>query len=409
MRIFPTCLGVPCSRKLGAVVTLVVLFLISLNGSVVANDLESLRRIQSKVDSNFGGIFSWKGEAVSQKTFFFSNPVHPFPNEQFLEYFHNFAFDQRNGNFSSGAVLQKEYSIYNGKTTHLLHSNVSYMRKRGEFYSFHWYNRGMDANTFDGNDFSKTKSDDIDRVAVAHLEPLSPVTMKNFFDPFAKSSHDGKKVTAGIAYIIENMKSKGITDLNDMPATSHSDSIHLNLQDGMYTLDMFFVVGDSTVTVSRVYVFDLKQGSNLVSYRDIQKENMLVLSDVSWKCNYKQIGDFWLPLKTTFERQSNSSGETIKEVIDWKSHEINVPIPEEFFSPQLLGLRRGDILYDERTQQETIISGDEFPPPFHSYDPKNVRHAKTRYVLLTVGIIFIFIALLRMYLRRRASRSGDEK
>jgi hypothetical protein len=369
-----------------------------LQGSMFANDRVVLEHIRNKIDENYTGFYSWSGIADVQITVNDSKPPERFPKKQLRKYEYDYVFDKRTDNFLSLAKLKEEYTIYGNKKIHLLISNDSYMKKDEICYRFSWrHNRNVETKTFKDNDFVATKYYELLREAFILAEPLDTRDTPNIFDPFLKCCYSDDSLNS-FRNIIKMMHKKSIINLNEFESND-GETIQLTQRDRKYILTLYF---GKRFRESRIYTFDTEQGYNLVSYSREQKEKTSekIVTKKNWSCQYEKIGTHWVPQSTMIEdynNSSDSSGIETKEVIHWKSHEINTAIPDSAFTLQKLGLCRGDRLYDQRTEQTEIISGDDFPPPFITDKNSHVEDYKRftiiNYLLCGLGAFLVLLSI----------------
>jgi hypothetical protein len=378
-----------------------------------ADDRSTLELIKNSIDANYGGIYSWSGDAIVR-----SNDKLPqstyFANEQFYEYEYHFAFDKRTGNYISLSKLQDEYAVFGKKKTHILLANNCFMKKGQEYYSFMWWHdRGVATKIGSSGSLIEKKYDDIHRVVQVSTED-SFERHPEFFSPFEKYNN-GRRTLGVFHAIIIRMNAVNIHNLEEfksLPQSKPNPDSKASLtktDDDKYKFEIRF--GIKKIRTDKVYIFDKKQGYNLVSYSQIQKDvkTTRLMSREQWDCQYEKIDTFWMPKKTIYEIYSavdkNSVNES-HEVIDWTSHQINKPVPDSTFTLQNMGVCRGDLLNDKRIGSMTIISGDEFPPPPHQSSSTAIRkpYWLARLILIGFGIILLLSALVRVYLKRRAKR-----
>jgi hypothetical protein len=329
------------------------------------------------------------------------------PHKTFREYEYDYVFDKRTDNFLSLAKLKEEYAIYNKEKIHLLISNDHYMKKNGTGYKFSWWhNRNVETKIFKDNDFVAIKYYELLREAFILVKPLDTRDTPNIFDPFLKCCYSDDFLDS-FRNIIKMMHKKSMINLNEFES-SDGETIRLTLRDRKYILTLYF---GKRFRESRIYTFDTGQGYNLVSYSREQKEKTSekIVTKQTWTCQYEKIDTHWVPKSTMIEdykNSSDSSGIETKEVIHWKSHEINTAVPDSVFTLQKLGLCRGDRLYDQRTKQTEIIAGDDFPPPFITDKESHVRDDKRftiiNYLLCGIGVFLILLSLaIKIYTWRK--------
>ncbi|MDR3108144.1 MAG: hypothetical protein LBU65_00450 [Planctomycetaceae bacterium] len=365
-----------------------------------------MEQIKNKIDSNYGGIYSWKGTANIQCTASCSKPVERFPDKQHTEYEYDYIFDIPKGNFLSCARLKSEYSIYGMKKVHLLLSNRNYMRINDVCYSFNWHdNRDVETFAYNASDLTNkvaTLNNQITRTALVHVEPFKTQNLANFFDPFVQSYYKSDALET-FSSAIGMMYKNGFTNLSEYKLRD-GESAKLTNNNDKYTFDVNF--NANTMKESQVFVFDKKQGFNIVKYtmHQVEYETKKTILKKEFACDYEQVNSFWVPkyLTEKIYATGQASGETTSQTtVRWNSHSINTPSPSDSFTLQSLGLRQGDELYDHRTQQKTIIAGDDFPESFE-FDTKRIeRHSNTRYIIMGLGIVLIITAITMKYFQYR--------
>jgi hypothetical protein len=392
-------------------------FFVTARGTFGASDRETLGYIANKIDSNYGGIYSWMGSAVGQVTFRRTKPSPIFADERYTKHEYNYAFDKSKGNFVSLALLQDEYSIYKGVKKHVLVESRSFLCKGGTYYSFEWFD-DRDVETFAVKDdnLSPVKSYEISRIVHIHKEPFKVHEQpyrESLFNPFEKFTSDKSPeafnartyVVREIQTILKGMKirkydnfAEAISRAGSPPGNiaelvTEGNKIMIELRN----VDQQGNSGHSKAT------FDINQGYNLIaSYYQSETKGKFDHKR-QWKCNYTKVSGFWVPQRTEIETQWQD-GSSMKEIVDWTSYQLNEPIPDSKFTLQNMRVCRGDKLYDERTKTTTIISGDDFPPVSHKINIENIRFPYARYILIISGIALIVISAFWEYRRQKTNR-----
>jgi hypothetical protein len=396
-------------------------FFVSINYISGASDYDTIKYVADKIDANYGGIYSWTGSAVIRLTVQQTEPPPDFPHKQYMKYVYQYAFDKVKNDFISSASLQDEYSVYGRTEKHLLVANESFLFKDGVFYRFEWFsNRDVITVSVKNNTFFPISSNEISRIIHIHKVPVDMTKQpyRNFlFNPFEKYSSDrllvdSQNKNSAVMEIRAILKGMNINNIDNLAVSLRSPNSHskdiatLVTKDDKIILDLRHTNPLTKDTAHTTYIFDVKQGYNVVAHSyQIEKENKVVQKN-QWKCNYMQLSNFWLPKITEIDTYLPNI--TTKQIIDWTSHQINKPIPDSTFTLQNMGVCRGDQLYDERTETNTIITGDDFPPVFHVIET-NVRFPFARYVLIVSGIILIVISLFHKYRKWRANRKEEKQ
>jgi hypothetical protein len=375
-----------------------------------ADDRSTLELIMNSIDSNYGGIYSWSGDAIVRSNLNAPQSTY-FANERFYEYEYHFTFDKRTGNYISLSKLKDEYAVFGKKKSHILLANNCYMKKGQEYYNFMWWHdRGVATKIGSSGSLIEKKYDDIHRMVQVSAED-SFERLPEFFSPFEKYNYE-RNTLAIFRIVVNKMNAINIRNLEEFKSQPKFGSDVLSLtkiDDDKYKFEV--QTGGSRYRESIVYIFDKKQGYNLVSYSRIQKETKTtrLVDREQWDCQYEKIDTFWIPKKTISERYNaveKASVKEYREVIDWTSHQINKPIPDSTFTLQNLGVCRGDLLNDKRIDSMVIISGDEFPPPPHLSSSTAIRkpYWLARLILIGFGTILLLAALVRVYLKWRSKR-----
>ncbi|MDR2644207.1 MAG: hypothetical protein LBC74_15605 [Planctomycetaceae bacterium] len=407
-----------------AIYSLVLMVIVVPVKNVAAtSDRETLEHIADKIDANYGGIYTWKGTAIVQRTSNNTKPSPNSPNERYLKFEYNYAFDRVKGDFISSSVLQDEHAIYAEAKKHLLTSNHNFLSKDGNCYSFEWYsNLGTEPLVIKGDTFSPINPDNVSRIVHLHKMPFSKVEMVRLidncllFDPFAKFSSDRQQgecidrtsAVDEIRAYVKGMHLKKWFNFAEIPQ-SHPDNIARLVTEGDKTTIESFRVHPQGIKSHSIFIFDARQGHNVVEHINQLTQADKVTQKYHWKCSYTQVDNFWVPKKTELEEFSKLA---TKVVVDWTSHKINEPISDSEFTLQKMGVCRGDQLYDRRTEKITIISGDDFPPFLRKGDKKDVRNVKfpfVRFVIITLGAVLIITSILNIYRKRKVSRKDVKK
>jgi hypothetical protein len=371
--------------------------LICFSTKVVANDALRLENIYNTLKSNSEGIFSWQGEAIVKKTIVYSTPSTPMPHEQYTEYVYHFVVDRRHDAFFSSGELKNEYSVFGKNKVSLLLSNQNYMYFNGTFFSFEWQKREQEGMIYDGNKLVDVTGNNYNRVAVIHAAKPETGKLTLSFDPFLKYFCGDNQIFVELENMIAGIKHHGIINFDIFSPSPTKEKIQLTKDNDRFRLEL--TVQKSKIQSSQVYVFDTKQGGNIISYSLLQKSGEKIIDSKNYQCNYQKVKGYWIPKKTVMERQIDSNSQCFTEIIDWDSNEINVVIPDNYFSLQLLGIHRGDTIYDERTQESTIINSDDFPSLLQP-KPEIKRTSYSRLFIIFLGIILIVIFIFMKYRNR---------
>jgi hypothetical protein len=401
-----------------------LVFFVSTKGIYAASDRDTLEYIADKIDTNYTGIYSWRGTVVAEQTTVHIKTPLGFPDERYLNYKYNYAFDKVKGCFISSSVLQDEYAVYAGIKKHFLTPNYNFLSKNGDCYSFEWYsNRDVEVLSSKDGILSPTNSDKISRIVHLRKEPFSNVDMLGLtnsillFDPFEKFSCDRRpsgflgetSALNEIRGIIKGMHINKYLNFAERPQSNPDNIARLVTEGNKITLELLRVDPKNKTKSHGIFIFDMKQGYNVVEYLDQLTQADKVTQKRHWKCSYTQVNNFWIPKKTELDEFSNLAR---KVVVDWVVNRINEPIPDSEFTLQKMGVCRGDQLYDRRTEKITIISGDDFPPFLRKGDKKDVRNVKfpfVRFVIITLGAVLIITSILNIYRKRKVSRKDVKK
>ena len=400
--------------KCGIVAFQLSLWLFCSHMTMADSDYVTFKRLLDRVDTSYDAIHTWQGKALVRETVRLLVPIDARPDEQYTKYAFDYAFDRKTGNFISTADLQEEYSDFGKDRKHLRLPNINYMRKEQLCFRFRW-NSIREAETFAWNDgnFVSSSGESIARIVHVLSEPFAlhnSASLHLLFDPFAESSFDALarvnfdslNHTDDLRSFITVMDMMKITDFDEL-AKVEGSVISLDTSNDQYVFEFNRIGANRKIALFSV--FDLKQGGNVISFKRVQEgSGGIIVQSHEWRATYEKVGGCWIPKKTStiFSTPRMYS----EKVVDWYTTTINEPISDSVFSLQNLGLHRGDIIYDARIQQEIIITGDDFPPPFHSYNIKDMRHTKTRYVLISIGALFVLVALFRMYRKWRTKHLG---
>jgi hypothetical protein len=383
-------------------VLFLVVVIIFFSSKAVANDALRLENIYNVLKSNSEGIFRWKGEAIVKGTTIYSNPPTPIPHEQYTEYVYRFVVDRGHDAFFSSGELRNEYSVFGKNKVSLLLSNQSYMYFNGTFFSFEWQKRDQEGMIYDGNKLVDAKGNHYNRVAVIHATKPETKELMLLFDPFHNYFCGDNQMFIELENITAGVKHHGIINFDVFSQSATNEKIQLTQDKDRFRLEL--AVQGSQIQSSHVYVFDKKQGGNIISYSLLQKSGDKIIDSKNYKCDYQKVNGYWIPKKTIMERQIDSNSQCFTEIIDWDSNEINVVIPDNYFSLQLLGIHRGDTIYDERTRESTIINSDDFPslpPPKLEYVRRNsYSHLFIRLFIIFLAITFIVVPIFMQYRNR---------
>ncbi|MDR0704996.1 MAG: outer membrane lipoprotein-sorting protein [Planctomycetaceae bacterium] len=388
-------------------VFVVVVVIICFSSKVVANNALRLENICNSIKSNSEGIFSWKGKVVVKTTMTDSNPSTPMPHEQYTEYVYHFTVDRGHDAFFSSAELKNEYSVFGKNKVSLLLSNQNYMYFKGTFFSFEWQKREQEGMIYDGNKLVNVQGNDYNRVAVIHVTKPKTKKLMYFFDPFLKYFCGDDRIFVDLENIIVGIKRHGITNFDLFSRSATNEKIQLTQENDCFRLE--FTVQKAERQSSQVYIFDTKQGGNIISYSLLQKTGDKIIDSKNYKCDYQKVNGYWIPKKTVMQRRLDSNSRCFTEIIDWVSNEINVIIPDNFFSLQRLGIHRGDTVYDERTQESTIINSDDFPSLPQQLKSEIRRISYSRLFIIFCGIILIVVSIFMKWRQWSKSKTKREQ
>jgi len=363
----------------------------------VSSDLSDLEKIRNLHLANYGGIYSWEGKAVVSRTYETGKIILDFPKLQYTEYLYSFTVDRRNRSFLSIGEIRNNYSIFDKERVRLHLSNQSYLYSKDILYSMNWYSHDSKGFAVGNNGaFVPEDGHDIERIAVvSHSLPEDIQILSDYFDPFSRKSYEHTDVYSIVDNMIKTMTALNFMRFDSISTSDSKEHTRLTSNNGNLTLE-FQISSDNSV-VERRFVFNLNQKANVILYEYSRTDASKLVDSVVWKSNYQLVNGFWIPKKTSLLRKNAIDDFSISETIDWDLNKINETLATDAFSPQRFGLHRGDILYDERTGQKTIVTGDDFPPPFHSNDTRKARHPVVRYGLMSVGLIMIMIWFFLKY------------
>jgi hypothetical protein len=144
---------------------------------------------------------------------------------------------------------------------------------------------------------------------------------------------------------------------------------------------------------SRFY-FDMQRGCMPIEILSVEGER-----GNHWQCRLQNHEGIWIPKETLMVCElSDGTQEWCKYI--WKENIINAKIPKEIFSINSLGVHRGTEVYDYRTGTEYILSDPKLPPMPDDHIEELKRISITRIVIITLGVILIFIAIIAKIVKR---------
>lgn len=119
------------------------------------------------------------------------------------------------------------------------------------------------------------------------------------------------------------------------------------------------LVTDGKLVLANTRVFDLDRASNLVRY---EHEVPYLPSIDRWKCEYQQVDGIWIPKRTESTMEYRGEGQRLKQhkKTDWTDQVLNGDVTKEL-SPATLGARRGDQVYDHKTDTVYLIEDRDHP------------------------------------------------
>ncbi|MDR3110119.1 MAG: hypothetical protein LBU65_10620 [Planctomycetaceae bacterium] len=377
------------------------------NTACLSSDLERLENIRDLIASNYGGIYSWDGQAIVRRTYVNDKIVKGLPSKQYTERLYNFTVDRKTGNFISISELRDHYTVLNKKKVKLFLSNTNYLYLNDVFYSFDWYSLGQSGFTVDDNgSLIPEKVSDVNRIAVVNSSLPNLRHLSNYFDPFARIYYEHIDVINEIKSSIDAMKHYKIVSFESLAKNNVGDYIRIVPENNNIIFENKSSVG--IISVEKKFVFDMSQKANNVTYEYIRRDAGKVVDTVNWKCNFQKNSGFLIPKKITWFRKNTLENFTINETVDWKLNNINTELPADAFSLQRLGLHRGDSLYDSRTETTVVITGDDFPEPFYSYDNKP-KFTLTSVLLIVTGLCCIVLSIILKFINWYKNHRAEAK
>ena len=115
--------------------------------------------------------------------------------------------------------------------------------------------------------------------------------------------------------------------------------------------------------------------------------------DTVFKSEYEQHDGIYVPKYVLMSLQDGSS----KSIITFKKNIINADIPDDVFSLKGLGARRGDAVYDERTDANYFLDDEQYPFPDYANGAGRTGIKYLRYALGSVGLLLILTFLVIRY------------
>ncbi len=135
---------------------------------------------------------------------------------------------------------------------------------------------------------------------------------------------------------------------------------------------------------SSSYTLDLGKSAHPVSNKT---------STRTWSSTLQEVSGFWIPKEIHLTKNLNNNT-TEEQTMKWSDQTINRSIPEKEFSLASLGIRRGDLGSDNRTNTAFTVEGDEFLPSLEEQsilDAEATKHNKFRTILIGLGLLLILI------------------
>ncbi|HMP02982.1 MAG TPA: hypothetical protein PKD86_03825 [Gemmatales bacterium] len=198
------------------------------------------------------------------------------------------------------------------------------------------------------------------------------------FDPFYFLGIQGSMGEKGLSYWIENRE-----ELGDSLKIAHQGAMVViesgKKQEGM---------------IHAVYKFDLQGGGNLVDLEvnGPQGYHSRVQS------RFERIAGVWLPVEASFVLEIPDRESRNHVTLKWISNVVNEPLPKDAFSWHRLGVRKGDRVFDRRTNVEYTFDGEEET----TVAAAGAAASRWPWVVGT-GSAAVLLALLGLWLRRRLS------
>ena len=151
------------------------------------------------------------------------------------------------------------------------------------------------------------------------------------------------------------------------------------------------------------YVADLQQGANLVEYDAADSTG----TRENWKYEYESVSGIWVPKQVRLEIHGPDGSHYVR-TLSWEKNVVNEPVEETEFALTKLGLRRGDKVQDERTGEDYVVQGHEYPASDAETGQVAVQSRTFSRTVLLAGCVALLLLILAVFaLRRQGNRRHD--
>ncbi len=313
------------------VVVLLILVMKSLpTFAGVQGDAELLKTVALKHKTNLESILTWKGEAFEERTSTIGDSY-----EYMLKNKCTFAYDQLQQAVRWNREPQEIRFLKNGKPQYSMNSNFNSAMIKGQT-SYDYKGSGLDPN---GNVTYHLVIGEPERVEKKGNHGLNP---KYFFKNCRSIPLYDK-----LMHLYNNANNPELIETYVKKEGNH-----------------VIITSDTTVNgqpISEKFVFDLSAGGNLIDYY-----NKGPTYENHREYEYEDNSGVWV-LKSfkKVNKTHKTNGEILKStrIINWSNSVVNVPLKEDEFTMEKLGVKQGARVSDHRIGKGYIYEGTLIEPP----------------------------------------------
>ena len=359
-----------------------IVIAVDLQGSVLhaaSGDAALLKAVSREHSANRERIRTWRGEIEVTAESFLPQGV-PKAEQTTRQVSHGrveFVCDCTTGSFRSNHVCTKNMGERdNGERVDLPYRMASSVMVVGDMYYHCFWDDAWDSRKDVPN------HSPMGRVAIVRTasERPKPGAFRDEIDPFYWFTYDGED-TGELFAVYSGWVEEKADFYSRRSIEVDGDRVSLHIRS----------TGHNTYTIDR------GQGSNLVEY-DAADNDSGVGDRENWKYEYEEVGGVWVP-KEVHGEVLCADNRRFARTLSWQKNVVNAPVEEAEFSIAKMGMRRGDLVQDERTGESYFVQGEEYAPAADSQSAVQPRGVSR--VLFLIGGTIVVVLVVVLLLRRQ--------